>query len=151
MRRLLLLTAALVATVATAVPTPATAATHSWVTSVRTAHHSTFDRLVLTFHGPVPNYHIKYVKKVHSDPSGKVVRLKGNAKLLVEVDPTLSTAKQPQGTRTPLLPEIRQIKGAGNFEGYTSYGVGLAAREPYHAHTLSSPSRLVIDVQLPTT
>lgn len=146
MRRLLLLAA--VAATLTSMPA-ASAAPNGYVTSVRTGHHATFDRLVLTFHGPMPNFHIRYVKSVHSDPSGKTVRLKGNAKLLVEVDPTLSTAPQPQGTWTPNLPEIRQIKGAGNFEGYTSYGVGLTKREPYKAYRLKSPNRLVIDVQLP--
>jgi hypothetical protein len=120
----------------------------SYVTSVRIGQHGSFDRLVLTFHGPVPAYRVSYVKAVHSDPSGRVVRLEGEAKLRLVVHPTSTTAHPPQGTWTPRLPEIRQVKGAGNFEGYTSYGVGVAAHRPFRAFTLRSPSRLVIDVSV---
>ena len=149
MQRLLVM-AAIIGTSVAASPIPiASATTSSYVTSVRTGHHATYDRLVLTFHGPVPSFAIHYVKVVRADASGKVVKLEGQAKLRIVVHPTLSTANEPQGTWTPRLPEIRQVKGAGNFEGYTSYGVGLAAHRPYHAFTLASPSRLVVDVRLP--
>jgi hypothetical protein len=129
--------------------TTASAAPNSYVTKVAVGQHANFDRVVITFHGSVPNHEVRFVKAVHQDPSGKTVRLLGKAQLLITVHPTLSTKPQPQGTVTPRFPEIRQVKGAGNFEGYTSYGVGLKAHRPFHVSTLTSPHRLVIDVEHP--
>ena len=54
-----------------------------------------------------------------------------------------------QGTQTPRFPEIRQVKGVGDFEGVTSYGVGLASKKAFRVFTLTSPNRLVVDVRLP--
>jgi len=132
-----------VAPVASAAPTP------SIITSVRIGHHATFDRLVFTFRGPVPTHDVRYVSAVYADASGRTVALLGAAKLRVVLHPTSTTTRAPQGTWTPRYPEIRQVKGAGDFEGVTSYGVGLTKREPLHVFTLRSPNRLVVDVQLP--
>jgi hypothetical protein len=149
MRRLLAI-AAMATASAVLLPTPtAAAATNSYVTKVAVGQHADFDRIVITFHGSVPNHQIRYVRSVHQDPSGKRVDLLGKARLLITVHPTLSTKPQRQGTVTPRFPEVRQIKGAGNFEGYTSYGVGLKAHRPFHVSTLTSPNRLVIDVEHP--
>lgn len=149
MRRYLALAA--IATVsAVLLPTStASAATNSYVTKVRVGQHGDFDRIVITFHGAVPSHEVRFVKAVHQDPSGKTVRLIGKARLLITVHPTRGDKAQPQGTVTPRYPEIRQLKGAGNFEGYTSYGVGLAARTGFHVSTLTAPNRLVIDVDHP--
>jgi hypothetical protein len=87
---------------------------------------------------------------VRADPSNKVVHLEGKAKMRVVVHPTSTFVSEPQGTWTPRFPEIRQVKSAGDFEGYTSYGVGLAAHRPYRVFTLMSPNRIVIDVRLPS-
>ncbi|MFD5513293.1 GerMN domain-containing protein [Streptomyces sp. NPDC127051] len=38
---------------------------------------------------------------------------------------------------------------AGDFEGALSFGVGLARREPLSVSTLTSPSRVVIDIRTP--
>lgn len=119
------------------------------VTSVRTGHHASYDRMVVTFRGPVPGWDVRYVSAVHADPSDKVVRLEGNARLRVVLRPTSTVTHAPQGTWTPHLAEIRQVKGAGDVEGVTSYGVGLAAKRAFHVFTLTGPSRLVIDVRLP--
>jgi hypothetical protein len=121
----------------------------TYITSVRIGHHAGYDRLVLTFHGRLPTHSVKYVNTVRADPSGKVVGLEGKARLRVVVHPTSTFAHQPQSVWTPRLPEIRQVKGAGNFEGYTSFGVGLSAHRPYRVLTLTGPNRLVIDVELP--
>ncbi|HVT64612.1 MAG TPA: hypothetical protein VHD81_05625 [Mycobacteriales bacterium] len=149
MRRLLAIAAIATASVALLPTSSATAATNGYVTQVKVGQHADFDRIVITFHGSVPNHDIRYVNAVHRDPSGKDVHLAGHAKLLITVHPTLGDRSQPQGTVKPHYPEIRVVKGAGNFEGYTSYGVGLAAHEPFHVSTLSSPNRLVIDIDHP--
>jgi hypothetical protein len=146
MRRLLAIVT-IIAASAVLLPSPtATAATNGYVTKLQAGQHADFDRIVITFHGSVPNHEVRYVKAVHRDPSGKAIHLAGKAQLLITVHPTLSTKSQPQGTVKPHYPEIRVVKGAGNFEGYTSYGVGVASRQPFHVSTLKSPNRLVIDV-----
>jgi len=149
MRRLFATTAITTAACVLLTTSTAAAATNGYVTKVKVGQHADFDRIVITFHGSVPNHEVRYVKAVHQDPSGQEVHLAGKAKLLITVHPTLSTKTQPQGTVRPRYAEIRVVKGAGNFEGYTSYGVGLASRQPFHVSTLTSPNRLVVDVDHP--
>lgn len=119
------------------------------ITAVRVGHHLTYDRLVIDFRGPIPGYDIRYVSVVRADPSDKVVSLLGRAKVRIVLRPTSTTFHAPQGTLTPRYPEIRQVKGAGDFEAVTSYGVGLASRQVFRVFTLRSPNRLVIDFRLP--
>jgi LPXTG-motif cell wall-anchored protein len=60
----------------------------------------------------------------------------------------------PQGRQTPRFPQLREIVGVGDFEGYVSYGLGLASKTAYRVSILSNPSRLVLDLplkQLPDT
>ena len=132
-----------------AVAGPRTAGIGTYITSVRFAHHAGFDRVVWTLHGPLPHHRVNYVRAVTADPSGRVVHLTGRAKLHVVFFSMSTSVTQPQGTWTPLDPEIRQVKGAGNFEGYTSYGVGLAAHRPFHVFTRTSPNRVILDVRHP--
>jgi hypothetical protein len=47
---------------------------------------------------------------------------------------------------TPRYPQLLAVKPAGDFEGYLSFGLGLAAKGPYHVSTLTGPDRVVIDV-----
>ena len=127
----------------------ASSATQTVVTSVRIGHHTGYDRLVLTFHGPVPGYDVRYVTSIQRDPSGRTVTLLGGAKMRVVVRPTSTSTPAPQSTQTPRFAEIRQVKGVGDFEGVTSYGVGLASKQAFRVFTLTSPNRLVVDVRLP--
>jgi hypothetical protein len=45
------------------------------------------------------------------------------------------------------LPTIMTTVQAGDFEGVTTYGIGLARRTSFHVFTLRSPSRVVIDIR----
>lgn len=119
------------------------------VTSVRIGHHTGYDRLVLTFRGPVPGYDVRYVTSIQQDPSGRAVTLLGRAKMRVVLRPTSTSTPAPQAAQTPRYAEIRQLKGAGDFESVTSYGVGLASRQAFRVFTLTSPNRLVVDVRQP--
>jgi hypothetical protein len=47
---------------------------------------------------------------------------------------------------TPYYPQLLVVSAAGDFEGYLSFGIGLAAQGSYHVFTLTSPDRVVIDV-----
>lgn len=56
----------------------------------------------------------------------------------------------PQDRQTPRFPELREIAGAGDFEGVVSFGLGLTAESGFRVFTLTNPDRLVVDVRTPT-
>jgi hypothetical protein len=123
-----------------AVPTPAEAD----LTAIRVARHPAYDRVVFQFAGTVPGYTFRYVKGVNADGSGRPVPLPGRAYLQVVFNP--ASAQRSPGTLTPLLPTLLQVKPAGDFEGYLSFGIGLSGRARVHAFTLAGPDRVVLDI-----
>jgi hypothetical protein len=122
--------------------------------SVEVGHHDTFDRVVFVFSSGVPGYNVSYVPAVTIDPSDQPVQLEGNAFIVVAMHSVASAQvgapPAPQSRQTPLFPELREIAGAGDFEGYVSFGFGLAAESGFRVSTLTNPDRLVIDVQIPS-
>lgn len=152
-------TAAVVAT-ATAVAAPqiagATGCSVSWgsqakssttniagtVGAVRAGRHECFDRLVLDNSRGGLGYSVSYVKAVTQDGSGFVVPLKGGAFLQV-VD-------KGSATRRPPMPDVagyrtfRQVAWAGSFEGYTTVGLGVRTRLPFHV--FRADNHVIVDV-----
>jgi predicted secreted protein len=65
---------------------------------------------------------------------------------------TATGAPTFEGTLPSLfgLPVLRSVKEAGDFEAVLSFGVGLWDKVPFHAFTLTGPSRLVIDFTVPS-
>jgi hypothetical protein len=124
----------------------ATSTTQTVVQSVTVGRHAGFDRVVVTFSGPVPGYSVKYVPQVVSDASGQPVSLLGSAFLELVLRPTSTSTHAPQNTITPGFAALRQVKGAGDFEAVTSYGIGQATKAGFRAFTLTGPNRLVVDV-----
>jgi hypothetical protein len=47
---------------------------------------------------------------------------------------------------TPLCPNLRQMKDAGDFEGVVTLGLGLRRRTGFRVFRLTNPTRVVIDV-----
>jgi LPXTG-motif cell wall-anchored protein len=122
------------------------------VSAVAVGHHAAFDRVVFTFRGGVPHFDVSYVSEVTEDASGKPVPLLGSAFLLVSLRPTAWTVSPaPQGTITPGFPMLKQVKGAGDFEAVTSYGIGAASKSGFRAFALTGPDRLVIDLAIPAS
>ncbi|MGO4341129.1 AMIN-like domain-containing (lipo)protein [Pedococcus sp. 2YAF34] len=127
------------------------------VTGVRSGRHPCYDRLVVDLKGKPAGYTVKYVTNVYTEGQGKLVPLRGGAKLLVVVN---APAYSPNGSAsfTPRNPRevvdvtgyttFRQVAWAGTFEGYTSMGLGVRARLPFRVFRLDdgTTSRLVIDV-----
>lgn len=124
------------------------------VTAIRVGHHPAFDRIVIDLDGKASGYSVRYVKKAHRDPSGKVARLLGPRTLLIALspanghdvntgDPTLTTPRKVKWR----LDEVRETKVLGDFEAVFSVGVGLAHKTPFRVHTLHNPTRIVVDVQ----
>jgi hypothetical protein len=119
---------------------------------VRLADNGGFDRMVIDQRFSRSGYRVRYVDHVTADPSGMNVHLKGNYFLEVVIHDagTDAAAGAPTDVHhkyTPLLPEIRQVKKTGEFEGVVSFGIGLKHKRDFRVLRLTSPRRLVIDVK----
>lgn len=115
-----------------------------------TGCHAGFDRLVLRGRLGKPAYDARYVRRIRSDGSGAIVRLKGTKRLRVVLQNarahTESGAPLIPGAKTPLCPNLRQVKLAGDFEGVVTLGLGLRSRTGFRVFRLTNPQRVVIDV-----
>ena len=114
------------------------------IESVTVGHHVGFDRVVITSRDGRPAVTVSYVSQVRQDASGQPISLLGSAFLSVTLRNT--TPSSPQPTITPGFPALRQLKGAGDFEAVTSYGIGQASKAGFRVFTLSAPDRVVIDL-----
>ena len=126
--------------------------------AIRTAHHPTYDRLVLEFDRPVAGYVVGYVDEIREDASDRLVPLKGGAFLRVVVQgATTDNAFQLAagdkhvkytGPRsiTPAHPQLQQVTISGDFEAVLSLGVGVTKKAGFNVELLDNPTRLVVDV-----
>ena len=126
----------------------------SYLTVIRVGEHSGYDRVVFQFTGGVPTYTVDRVGTVYADPKGTQVALAGQSFLRVVFRGASATCPQPPAktyagpsTLTPFYPELLVVSAAGDFEGYLSFGIGLAVQSTYHVFTLADPYRVVIDVR----
>ena len=132
------------------------------LTALRVAHQPGFDRVTFEFAGTgIPQYTItrQAGTRFYQDASGMPVDVRGNNGMKVvfhgasELD-TSGTATYtgsndiilgPAAGSANAIAEVRQV---GDFERVLSWAVGLSARPACsRVVELSSPSRLVIDVQ----
>jgi hypothetical protein len=108
-----------------------------------------FDRIVFTIANGLPTVTAGYVPQVIADGSGKPVPLLGTA--FLQVTMRMTTPGSPQQTITPSgFLALKQLKGAGDFEAVTSYGIGQATKAGFRVFTLTGPNRVVIDVAAPS-
>jgi hypothetical protein len=128
------------------------------LTAVRVAHQQGFDRIVFEFAPPagaaahIPAYTVsrqasaKFIK----DPSGMPVSMRGSAGLRI-VFHGASGVDSYTGQRdiTPSLPVVQEVEQLGDFEAVLSWGAGLSQASCIRTLELSTPTRLVIDVQTP--
>jgi hypothetical protein len=112
--------------------------------------HPTFDRFVIRARLAKPGYDVRYVTKIVADPSGLPVSLLGTKQIHVVVRParghTSAGTNLLPSVVTPLCPNLRQVKKAGDFEGIVSFGLGLRHKTGFRVFRLSGPTRIVIDV-----
>jgi hypothetical protein len=121
---------------------------------VTAGHRPGSDRIVFRFSGPVPaRWNIRYVSRLIADASGRRIPIAGRAILQVSLSPasahTATGAGSASDRITFALPNVMTAVRSGDFESVFSYGIGLAARESFHAFTLTNPSRVVVDVVVP--
>ena len=113
--------------------------------------HPTYDRLVVYSRPGTPNVDVRMVANVTHDGSGLPVPLLGHARLLAVLQ--IARAHTANGAaslipaaRTPLCPNLKQVKLAGDFEGYVSFGLGLHHQAGFRVWRATGPNRIVIDV-----
>ena len=124
------------------------------VTGVRVGHHRRFDRIVIDLDGAAPGFNVRYVKRLHADPSAHLVNLRGPASLQIVVDPANGHDIET-GQRTWTTPartvwrfdQVRETAVIGDFEAYFTVGAGLARKAPFRVLTLTNPTRIVVDVR----
>jgi hypothetical protein len=112
--------------------------------------HAGFDRLVIRSRNGNPSAAVRYVPRVEGDPSGLPIALLGHARLHAALQIARAHTEGGRslipGTLTPLCPNLRQVKVAGDFEGYVSFGLGLQRRTGFRVWQTTAPNRIVIDV-----
>jgi hypothetical protein len=112
--------------------------------------HATFDRFVIRARFGTPRYDVRYVRRIVADGSGRPVSLLGTKRIRVVIRNARGhtqggTNLLPQ-VRTPLCPNLRQVKTAGDFEGIVSFGLGLRRRTGFRVFRLTGPTRIVVDI-----
>jgi hypothetical protein len=118
--------------------------------AIATGCHPTFDRFVIRARLAKPGYDVRYVNKVIADGSGATVHLLGSKRIHVVIHDARAhtsggTALLPS-VLTPLCPNLRQVKDAGDFEGVVSFGLGLRKKTGFRVFRLTGPTRIVVDV-----
>jgi len=123
------------------------------VRAVRAGKHGCFDRLVIDMSGGKrPPFSARYVKHIVADPSGKVLKVRGRAKILIAVRGPAGRHYHPNAVNLVNVSgftSFRQVRGAGSFERVTSIGLGVRAKLPFRVFELGSSQsgwRIVIDV-----
>ena len=146
-----LVTTSLVAVVLALAAAPAGAQSAPTLVAVRAGSHTGYDWVVFEFEGAVPEHRIGYVDQLVEDGTGNPVEVAGGADLEVVFEG--ANAHEENGSPTisprrfsPGLPAVKEVTQLGDFEAVVSYGIGVDQRRPIEVSTLSSPSRLVIDI-----
>ena len=112
--------------------------------------HTSYDRFVIRARSGTPRYDVRYVARIVSDGSGDTVSLQGTKRLRVTLHNarahTQSGGVLLPSVKTPLCPNLRQLKLAGDFEGVVTFGLGLRRKTGFRVFRLTGPTRIVVDV-----
>jgi hypothetical protein len=123
------------------------------ITAVDFAAHDGFDRVVITYSGPVTGYRVAYGDR-RDDLAERPVLTAGNAVVQVVLAPVSAGnagTPAPQVNEFPGFPQLRQIGLLEDFEGVVHYGLAVASAVGFRVFTLTGPDRLVVDLRVPPT
>jgi hypothetical protein len=122
------------------------------IDAVRTGTHPGYDRLTIEFKNGrtgtitiTPQTNTKFVR----DGIGDTVTLAGKYGLLIKITGADNHTAFSGSTdiKTPTFPGILEVRRVGDFEGTVHWAVGLASNACYRVTILTSPTRLVVDIQ----
>ena len=124
---------------------------------VRTGSHAPcFERVVVEFggSGDLPGYRVAYVADpVIDSPRGEPVEIEGEATLVLSMGSWMPSPDRG-GYDGPLeivpdnVTSILELERIENFEGMSSWAIGLDRERDFTVSTLESPGRIVIDIAL---
>jgi hypothetical protein len=119
------------------------------VSAVRVGAQQGFDRFVLQFSSALPSYTVtrQANSKFVNSPRGDQVQLAGTGGVLVTVRPIDWTSYNGTKQLTPGYTYIKEARQVQNFEGVQQWGLGIQGTPCLRVFTLTSPMRLVVDVQ----
>jgi hypothetical protein len=117
------------------------------MSTARVGAQSGYDRFVIQFVGPVPQFEVTLQGSPSFTPGGGPVTLQGGAGLHVVLHSASAAGAYsgPSDVR-PGFPEIQEARLLSDSQGVVEWGVGIAHTACFHAWTLSGPSRLVVDI-----
>lgn len=122
------------------------------IDAVRTGTHTGYDRITFEFKNGrtgtitiTPQANTKFVR----DPRGDTVTLAGTSGLLIKITGADNHTAFSGSTdiKTANYPGILEVREVGDYEGTVQWGVGLASSACYQVQILTSPTRLVVDIQ----
>ncbi len=121
------------------------------IDAVRTGTHAGYDRLVVQFSGPQPGrieIRPQATATFLGAPSGAAMTLAGSRGIAVLARGSdMHTAYSgPRDIKTA-YPGLRETRVIEDFEGYVMLGLGINGSNCYRAFVLTSPTRLVVDIQ----
>jgi hypothetical protein len=131
--------------------TPASGGTAgtSNLSGVQAAAQTGYDRIMLQFTGPVPQYNVRSEgAPVFLTDTGLPTTLQGNSGVLIVLH-----GSQSKGSYTgpsdllPRLGDLVEAKQIGDSSGTVQWGVGLAKPACFRVQVLTNPSRLEVDVR----
>jgi hypothetical protein len=116
------------------------------MTTARVGAQSGYDRFVVQFDGPVPQFEVTPQGSAAFAQSGGPVTLQGSAGLAVVLRNASGQAYGGPRDMQPGFSVIQEAKLLSDFQGVVEWGIGIAHPACFHAWTLGSPSRLVVDI-----
>jgi hypothetical protein len=145
----LLLAALLAPPPAVARPAPTAPPAMPQLVDVRAVHRAGVDRVIFEFDAGAPSgVDARYVPRLRADGSGRRLRIAGRAILQVGLHDTRTDAEPPARARRAfgLANAITAVR-SGVFEGWTTYGIGLARRTKVSVIRQPDRNRVLIDVR----
>ena len=128
---------------------------------IAVGRHEGYDRVVFEFRGVgLPGYRIEYVEPpLKEDGSGNPVEIKGNAFLVVRMEPAsgfdLNTGEGVMVYKGPRRLEgsaagtsvVQELVRTGDFEAVLTWAIGLSDKVDFRVSSATSPFRLIVDLR----
>jgi hypothetical protein len=116
---------------------------------VRAVHRAGVDRVIFQFDAGAPSgVDVRYVHRLLGDGSGLPIRIAGRAILQVGLHLTRTDAASPAPARRAFAtPNAMTVVRSGLFEGWTTYGVGLAKRSAFEVVRQPARNRVVVEIR----